>query len=131
VDRPLLDAGVGAHLLELAHEGTGIDPGVALRDDDVVGGDLAGVDRCRRLRGLQLAVHRERVLVGADEADLAGDVIDEGLDALVDLLQRTDEQRVPADPELGRPVERAAHLLELAGGDAGDVDDADRVVGLD
>jgi hypothetical protein len=111
LDRAALDPGVGPDLLQLADERTGIDPGVALGDDDVVGGDLAGADRRGGLRRLELLVQPERVVVGAEQTDVARDELGEGLDALVDLLQRADQQRVAAHPQVGGAVQLRPHVL--------------------
>ncbi len=131
MDRPVHDPCGRADGLEFAHERSRVDAGVALGDDDVVGRDLAGVDRRRRLRGLELAVEAERVPVGADQPDLSGDLVAQAVEPLADLLQGANEQRVAADAQLRVRVQLPAHLLELAARDAGDVDDADALVALD
>jgi len=128
---PLLDASVRTDGLELADERAGVDAGVALGHDDVVWGDLAGADGRGRLRGFQFLIQRERVAVGADEPDLSGDVLGQVLEAVVDFLEGADEQGVPGDAKLRGTVQVTAHVLELSGRNPGDVDDADRVVGLD
>ena len=93
--RAALDPGVRADLLEVADERPGVDAGVALGDDDVVGRDLAGVDRRRRLRGLQLPVEAERVVVRPNQAHLARDVLDQVLEVRVDRLEGSPDERVP------------------------------------
>jgi hypothetical protein len=117
--------------LEFADERTGVDPRVTLRDDNLAGGDLAGTDRCRGLRRLQLLVEPERVVVRPDESDVTGHLLAEIGDGAASLLQRADGERVSAHPQRRLPVQLPAHVLELSGGDSGEVDNADGVVAVD
>ncbi len=131
LDRPLLNPGFRAGLLEFADERTGVDPRVTLRDDDLVGGDLAGTDWCRGLRRLQLLVEPERVVVRPDESNVTGHLLAEIGDGAAGRLQRANGERVAAHPQCRLPVQLPAHVLELSGGDSGKVDDADGVVAVD
>jgi len=126
-DRAVLDTRGGPDSLELADERSRIDARVTLGDDDVVGGDLARVDRGGGLRGFQLLEEAERVVVRADERDLTRDVLGQLFDAVVYLFERTDGERVAAHPDVRGAVQLAAHGLKLAARDAGDADDPDGV----
>jgi hypothetical protein len=117
--------------LEFADERARVDARVTLGDDDIVGRDLARADRRGRFRGFQLLEEPEGIVVRADQGDLTGDVLGQLLDTVVDGFERTDEQRVPAHPDLRAAVELSPHRLELSARNAFDADNADRGVPLD
>jgi len=127
-DLAALDGCGDTGLLQLAHDGAGLEGCLTLLDDDILWGDVAGLSGGLGLGGLYLLEELERVSGGSDDSALTADQRLQLLQArplLRRLIDGDQEEIVPGHHDGGELPHPVTHVLHLRGWDPMDIDDGD------
>jgi hypothetical protein len=127
-DLPALDGSGDTGLLQLAHDGAGLEGRLALLDHDVLRCNIARLGGGRRLGGLHLLVQLEGVHGSGHNGALTPDqrlqLLQPGL-LLGRLFDGNEDQVVPGHHHSGMLPQPVTHVLHLGGGYSVDIDDGD------